>query len=170
MENTTKLTIEEYEICNKLKNMRFSGMAKSLEEIFSDPNSDLISFREKVCQLVDAEWNLRYTTKLNRFIKKATLKYPAADFDETIYDPERQLDSRIIEELAKCDWIKQGRNLLITGQTGSGKSYLSNALCISALRQFKTARYIKASWLINEMERAEALGIHICDSMVMSRI
>ena len=62
MENTTKLTIEEYEICNKLKNMRFSGMAKSLEEIFSDPNSDLISFREKVCQLVDAEWNLRYTT------------------------------------------------------------------------------------------------------------
>lgn len=48
--------------------------------------------------------------------------------------------------------------MVITGQTGSGKSYLANALCLSALRQFKSARYIKASQLINELERAEVLG------------
>ena len=54
-------------------------------------------------RIVDAEWNLRYTKKLNRFIKKATLKYPAADLDDTIYQPERQLDAHIIEELSKCE-------------------------------------------------------------------
>ncbi len=100
---------------------------------------------------------MRYTKKLNRFIKNATLKYPAADLDETIYDPQRQLDYRIIEELSKCDWIEQGNNLIITGKTSSGESYLANALCICALKQFKTARYIKASQIINELSKAEKL-------------
>ena len=76
------LSIEDYEICNKLKSMRFSGMAEALEEVLTDPNAELLPFREKIQRIVDAEWNLRYTKKLNRFIKKATLKYPAADLAE----------------------------------------------------------------------------------------
>lgn len=108
------LSIEDYEICNKLKSMRFSGMAEALEEVLADPNAELLPFREKIQRIVDAEWNLRYTKKLNRFIKKATLKYPAADLDDTIYHPERQLDTHIIEELSKCEWIEQGKNLVIT--------------------------------------------------------
>lgn len=154
------LSIEDYEICNKLKSMRFSGMAEALEEVFANPNSDLLPFREKVQRIVDAEWDIRYSKKLNRFVKKATLKYPGADLDDTLYDPERQLDAHIIEELSKCAWIDQGRNLIITGKTSSGKSYLANALCICALRQFKTARYIKASQLINELSKAEKLDTY----------
>ena len=73
------LSIEEYELCNKLKSMRFSGMAAELERVFADPNSDLVPFKDKIQRIVDAEWDLRYTKKLNRFIKKAALKYPAAD-------------------------------------------------------------------------------------------
>lgn len=152
-----QLTIEDYEICNKLKSMRFSGMAEALEELFLNPNADLLPFREKVRRIVDAEWDLRYNKKLNRFIKKATLKYPGADFDETIYDPERMLDAHIIEELAKSNWIEQGKNLIVTGKTSSGKSYLANALCICALRRFKTVKYIKASQLINELSKAEKM-------------
>lgn len=150
-----QLTIEDYEICNKLKSMRFSGMAEALEEVFRNPNADLLPFREIINKIVDAEWDLRYNKKLNRFLKKATLKYPGADFDDSIYDPSRRLDTRIIEELAKCEWIEHGRNLIVTGQTSSGKTYLSNALCICALRRFKTVKYIKASQLINELAKAE---------------
>lgn len=153
MEN--HLSIEDYELCNKLKNMRFSGMAEALEELMLNPNADLLPFRQIVQKLVDAEWDLRYNKKLNRFIKKATLKYPGADFDDSIYDPERMLDTYIIEELAKCKWVEQGKNLIITGKTSSGKSYLANALCICALREFKTVKYIKASQLINELAKAE---------------
>ena len=152
-----KLSTEDYEICSKLKVMRLSGMAEMLEDVLSDPNSELLPFREKIQKIIDAEWELRYSKKLNRFIKKATLKYPAADLDESIYEPDRQLDSRIVEELAKCEWIEQGKNLIITGKSGSGKSYLANALCICALRQFKTVRYIKSSQLINELTKAEKL-------------
>ena len=124
---TKQLTIEEYELCNKLKSMRFSGMAAELEKVFSDPNADLISFNDKIQRIVDAEWDLRYTKKLNRFVKRATLKYPTADLDGTIYDPDRQLDTGIIESLSQCEWIERGKNLIITGKTSSGKSYLANA-------------------------------------------
>ena len=103
MINKTQLSIEDYEICSKLKSMRFSGMAEALEEVFEDPNAELLPFREKIQRIVDAEWNLRYSKKLNRFIKKSTLKYPAADLDDTIYNPERQLDVHIIEELSKAE-------------------------------------------------------------------
>ncbi len=150
-----QLTNEDYEICSRLKRMRFSGMAEALEDVLMDPNADLLPFREKIRKIVDAEWELRYTKKLNRFIKKATLKYPAADLDDSIYEPDRMLDAHVIEELAKCVWIDQGKNLVITGKTSSGKSYMANALCICALRQFKTARYIRASQLINDLSRAE---------------
>lgn len=154
------LTTEDYEICSKLKSMRFSGMAEALEDVLKDPNADLLPFREKIRKIVDAEWNLRYTKKLNRFIKKATLKYPAADLDDSIYEPDRMLDAHVIEELAKCAWIDQGKNLIITGKTSSGKSYIANALCICALRQFKTVRYIKASQLINDLSRAEKMDTY----------
>ena len=160
MINKNQHSTEDYEICSKLKSMRFSGMAEALEEVFADPNAELLPFRERIQRIVDAEWNLRYSKKLNRFIKKATLKYPAADLDETLYNPERQLDVRIIEELSKCEWIEQGKNLVITGKTSSGKSYLANALCICALRQFKTVRYMKASQLINELPKAEKLDTY----------
>lgn len=135
-------------------------MAEALEDVLKDPNADLLPFREKIRKIVDAEWNLRYTKKLNRFIKKATLKYPAADLDDSIYEPDRMLDAHVIEELAKCAWIEQGKNLIITGKTSSGKSYIANALCICALRQFKTVRYIKASQLINDLSRAEKMDTY----------
>lgn len=156
----TPLSIEDYELCNKLKSMRFSGMAEALEAVLTNPNSELMTFRERITAIIDAEWNLRYNKKLNRFIKKATLKYPGADFDDSIYDHERMLDTRVIEELSKCDWIDQGKNLIITGKTSSGKSYLANALCICALRRFKTVKYIKASQLINELSKAEKLDTY----------
>lgn len=105
------LSTEDYELCNKLKAMRFSGMAEALEELLRDPNADLIPFREKVGRLVDAEWDLRYNKKLNRFMKKATLKYPHADLDETIYDPERRLDAELLRSFPNASGWSMGRNL-----------------------------------------------------------
>ena len=87
------------DILNKLKNMRLSSMSEAYINQVNNPNSDLRPFEERFEEIVDAEWNARYNKKLNRFIKKATLKYPGADFDESIYDTDRLLDTRTIEAL-----------------------------------------------------------------------
>ena len=103
---------------------------------------------------MNKEWQLRYNKKFMRLLKHAHLRYPDAALDSTIYDPARKLDTETIERLAACHWIDEGKNLLITGMTSSGKTYLSNALCVSALRQLKTVRYIRANILMLELEQA----------------
>ena len=71
-----------------------------------------------------------------------------------IDDLARKLDTTSIERLAACHWIDEGKNLLITGMTSSGKTYLCNALCGCALQQLKAVRYIRASKLMLELEQA----------------
>lgn len=58
------------------------------------------------------------------------------------------LDTETIEQLATCKWLDEGRNLLITGATGAGKSYISNALSVAAIRQFKTVKYIELGFFL----------------------
>lgn len=146
--------MEQMKVCERLRQMRLSGMAEAFEEQLINPNAGLVGFDERFECVVNHEWELRFNKKFSRFLKKATLKYPQADLDETIYEPDRLLDTATIERLTTCHWIEEGRNLIITGATGAGKSYLANALCISALRQFKSAKYIRANTLMNELERA----------------
>ena len=115
-------------LLQELRSMRLSGMAEAMEAQLQDANSNLKSFSERIYEIVNAEWELRYSKKYNRFLKKAALKYPAADIDQSIYDADRLLDTNAIEQLATCRWIDERRNLLVTGSTGSGKTYISNAL------------------------------------------
>lgn len=156
-----KLSAEEMIVIDHLKQMKMSGMAEAYEEQILNPNSDLNSFNDRFSNIVNFEWELRFNKKFNRYLKKATLRYPQASFDESIYEPERKLDTDTIERLSDCKWLDEGRNLLITGATGAGKSYLSNALCIAAIRQFKTVRYIRANTMMSEMDQARIKGNYL---------
>lgn len=156
MNNTqnNELTLEEQVISSRLREMKMSGMANAFERQLLDPNADMVGFFERFTDLVNTEWQIRYDKKINRLQRQARLRYPHADLDETIYEPDRRLDHASIEKLATCEWIDEGRNLIITGMTSSGKTYLSNALCVSAIRKLKTVRYVKASYLMLELEQA----------------
>ena len=136
-------------------------MADALETQFMDPNADLAPFMERISAIINQEWQTRYNKKFMRFLKKAHLRYPDACLDESIYDPARKLDTVTIERLATCHWIDEGKNLLITGMTSSGKTHLSNALCISAMRQLKTVRYIRANILMLELEQARLKSTYL---------
>ena len=88
-------------------------------------------------------------------MKKAKLKIPGATFDEKLYNPDRQLDIPTIEKLNTCTWIDEGRNLVVTGMTGTGKTYYVNALAVAAFKQFKEVRYYSASKLLLELSAHE---------------
>ena len=109
---------------------------------------------DNIDAMVDAEWQARADKRFNRLMKEAHLRYPAADLDETIYRPERQLDTQTIERLSTCHWIEEGKNLIVTGASASGKTYLINAFCVTAMKQSKSVKYIKANTLMSEMEQA----------------
>lgn len=155
------LTDEEVAISEKLRHLKMSGMADAFEKQMLNPNVDLKSFMERFSQIVDNEWQVRNDKKFNRNLKKARLRNPEATFDDTLYDPARKLDTELIERLAKCEWIDESRNLLVTGMTGLRKTYISNALCITALRRMKTVLYIKASYLMLELEKARIKSTYL---------
>ena len=148
------LSAEENVLLDRLFKLKLSHMAEALEKQFLNPNCDLESFSDRITDIINYEWDQRQTTKFNKLLRKATLKYPDADFDDSIYEPDRQLDTHAIELLQKCEWINDARNLLITGSAGAGKTYIANALCIAALHQQHTVRYIRANTLIQESEKA----------------
>lgn len=100
MRGDITLNHEELIICERLRALKMSGMADAFEDQMLDPNADLVPFIERFTKIVDKEWQLRYDKKFKRYLKKAHLRYPDADIDETIYDPARKLDTAAIERLA----------------------------------------------------------------------
>lgn len=156
-----KLTTEENLLLDHLYKFKVSQMAVELERQFLDPNSELDDFHTRIAKVINYEWDQRQDAKFNKLLRKATLKFPAADFDETIYEPDRKLDTHTIELLQKCTWIDEPKNLLITGSSGAGKTYLANALCITALHQMRSVKYIRASVLLKESENARQNGFSL---------
>lgn len=149
-----EFSIEKSILIERLRSFRVPAMVEEYKQQLRDPNANLLPFEERFARIVNAEWLKRYNKKFNDKLKKAKLRFKDADLDETIYDPARKLDTQAIELLSKCEWVEEGKNLLITGMSGSGKTYFSCALGIAALRQLKDVNYIKASVLMRELERA----------------
>ncbi len=170
MVTSSPLNNDEILLCERLRSMKLSGMADTFATQMQDPNADLRPFMERFTEIVNQEWQNRYDKKFNRFLKHAHLRYPDANLDQTIYDPARKLDATAIERLAACHWIDEGKNLLITGMTSSGKTYLSNALCISALRQLKTVRYVRANTLMLELEQARLKATYLDYVTALARL
>ena len=133
------LTAEEQALVKRLRSLKVPAMADALEQQLKDPNADLNSFMERISMLVDAECQSRANKRFARLLKKASLRYPTADIDKSIYLPERQLDTQTIERLSTCHWIEEGKNLLVTGASASGKTFLVNALCITAIKEYESA-------------------------------
>lgn len=102
-----------------------SEMAEAFEKQVLEPNNGLEPFELCFAAIVNQEWNQRKNKKVNRLKKKATPKYTAADLDSSIYNPERQLNTYVIEFLSKCDWIDEPNNLLVTGGAGAGKTHIA---------------------------------------------
>ena len=86
-------TKEELQVTSRLRQMKLSGMADALENQLRDPNADLASFMDRIIEIVNTEWQNRYDKKFSRFLKQAKLRYPAADLDESIYDPPQVFQS-----------------------------------------------------------------------------
>jgi DNA replication protein DnaC len=142
----------------KLEALGMAAMAAGLAEQLSAPGTyDELSFAERLGLLVDKEADARDNRRLAARLKAAKLRYPAAVEDIDFKAP-RGLDRSVVLALAQGSWVREHHNLLITGPTGCGKSFLACALANSAVRQGYTALYVRTPRLLDDLALGRADG------------
>jgi len=141
----------------KLHAMNLRGLAAALERQLASPQYAGLAFEERLGMLVDAEWTHREERKLERRLKAARLRYPAS-LEDVDFAAPRGLDRQVVLSLGTCSWIRHHHNLLITGPTGVGKSWLACAFVEKACRSDLSALYLRTPRLLHDLALARADG------------
>jgi len=152
-----------------LHSLRLTGMARSFEERMTDPKCAELSHADFVGLLVQDEKTYRDNRRLKRLLKKAKLRQEAA-LEDIDYGASRGLGQQVILELANPQWVAARRNVLITGPTGIGKSFISCALGNSAARAGYTVLYLRAPRLFETLQQSRGDGSHLRTLARLSRV
>jgi DNA replication protein DnaC len=141
----------------RLRAMRLSGMAEAFATQMEDTGAAQLSFEERFSLMVDHEWLARQNRALQRRLKDARLGQQAC-LEDIDYKHQRGLDRALVRSLSSSQWITSHHNLLITGPTGVGKSFLGCAFAHKAVRDGFTVLYLRASRLFQNLSLARADG------------
>src|SRR4051812_6238846 len=115
------------EIIEKMKTMKFYGMLRAFRTSLESGEATKLTSDEMVAHLIDEEWDDRYNRKIARIMAIAKFRYKAS-IEQMYFEADRGVDKNLIMRLADCTFINRKENILITGSTGIGKSYLASAL------------------------------------------
>jgi len=144
----------------KLRAMRLSGMADALLVQQADPEASGLSFDERLALLVDAEELFRDNRRRARLMRDAKLRIPGACTEDLNCSAARGLPRDLVRQLTTDRWIEERRNLLITGRTGTGKTYVSCAFGQRACRKGQRTVYRRLSLLLQDFMQARANGTY----------
>lgn len=144
-------------LLDKLASMKLRGLLDGLREQMENPEYGKLSFEERLGLLADREWNQRQDRSLQRRLQVARLREQAVMEDLEI-SPARGLERSLVLYLAGEEWIRSKLNVIITGPTGAGKTYLACALGYAACRNSFSVRYYQMSRLIQKLSLAHADG------------
>lgn len=144
----------------KMNEMRLTAMAEAFQNQLSDKNYQTLTFEERVGFIVDQEWYRRKNNKLIRLIKKAEFRYPNACIEDIEYHADRQLSKEQILRLSTCSYIQDRKNIIISGTSGNGKSYMACAFGNASCRNGYTTKYIRLPELLEELAIARGEGIY----------
>jgi DNA replication protein DnaC len=144
----------------KLRALRMDMLAAAWTEQQKNPEIQKLSFDERLGMLIDAEWLHRENKRLARALKEAKLRIGNACVEDIDYSPRRELEKATIRQLASCRWIEEHQTVVISGATGTGKTYLACALAQQACRKGYRAIYRRATRLNDELTLARADGTY----------
>lgn len=147
-------------VFDQLKELRFHGMIEALQEQLNQPDIYQLSFDERFALLIERECIVRESRRLAARLRQAKLKMNAC-LEDVDYQASRGLSKTVMKQLAPCDWISRKQNVLITGPTGTGKTYLACAFANQACRQGFSARYLRLPRLFQALEIAKGDGSYI---------
>jgi DNA replication protein DnaC len=140
---------------NKLREMKLSTMAAKFAWQQEQPDVQTLSFEERFGMIVDAEWMAKHDRRIDRFIKQAQFRFPAA-IEDIDFHEKRGITKPDVLRLSDCLYIQKKQNLIISGPTGVGKTYLACALGRCACRLGIAVMYIRISDLFLSISEAHA--------------
>ncbi len=143
----------------KLHQLRLFGMAKALHEQREMPQTEGLDFEERLGLLVDRELTARENQRLKTRLKRARLRQSAA-LEDLDYRSARGLDKSLMAKLASCQWVSEHLNVLITGPTGVGKTFIGCALAHKACREGFSVHYLRLPRLCHELTLARGDGTY----------
>jgi DNA replication protein DnaC len=145
---------------DSLNAMKLFGMARSFADKIQHPQSLELSHADFVGLLTQDEKSYRENLRLRKLLKKARLRHPAA-LEDVNYRHPRGLNKQALLQLSDTQWINHARNILITGPTGIGKSWIACALGNHAARSGFTVQYLRAPRLFEILRQSQGDGTHL---------
>jgi DNA replication protein DnaC len=152
-----------------LRSFNLKGMVESLSRQLEQPKSYDLSFEERLSLLVDAEKLYRKDKKLEKLLQLAKLRHKAC-MEDIDYAPSRGIKKEQMATLHSCQWIKDSLNVLITGATGTGKSWIGCALGQQACRQGLSVLYMRFSLLLEKIRLSRVEGTYTKFLKTLSKI
>lgn len=150
----------------KLHALKLIGMAEALKEQTQQPEMDSLPFLERFGLLIDRQWTWQEDSRMQRYLREAKLKLNACAEDIDFKTP-RGIDKSVMMHLVSCDWIRRNQNVIITGPTGVGKTFLACALANKACRNGYRALYVRSPRFAYQLAVARADGSY---GKLMARI
>lgn len=147
------------DIIDKMKRMRLAGMARAFKLTMESDKNEKFTNDEIIAHLIESEWDDRYNRKLERCVHAANFRYKASP--EQIAFEDNRVDKNQVLRLADCEFIKRHENIIITGSTGIGKSFVASAIGHQACAIGNRVLYQHSTKLFARMKIAKADGSYL---------
>lgn len=155
------------EILTKMKQMKLLGMARAFLLTLESGKNEKFTPDQMITHLIESEWDERYNRKLERTLQSARFRYKASV--EQISFEDNRVDKNQVLRLANCEFIKQNENIIITGSTGIGKSFIASALGHQACSLGYRVLYQHSTKLFARMKIAKADGSYLRELAKMEK-
>lgn len=152
----------------KMRAMKLYGMVRSFRTTLEAGNTEQYTADELLGMLVESEWDDRYNRKLDRSVQRAHFRYKAS-VEQISFTSDRQINKNQVLRLADCDFIAKKENVLITGSTGSGKSYIASALGHQACSLGYRVMYEHNTKLFARLKMGKADGSYLKELLKMEK-
>jgi DNA replication protein DnaC len=153
---------------DKMRELRLHGMLRAFRETHESPTHENLTPDEFLAHLVDAEWDERHNRTLQRLIRNASFRHRCR-IEDVVITAGRNIDKNMLHRLAACDWIGKAENLIITGATGVGKSFIACAIGHEACVRKQRVGYVNCMKLFSHLKIAKADGTYARELKTLAR-